>query len=275
MFTGLSSLTTLVIVGFKQLTRIVSLPATLKRIKLINNCINVIEPDAFHLLDKLKYLHLYGNKLTADSSFPALGHLASIEELSLHGNIIDSLEGLKSIRLPSLRVLNLHNCKVNKLSKQTFATLPGLVNLDLGKNEITEIEVGAFDGMLNLRVLSLHENKLKEFCFNLFESEANKLGSPVNLTSLWLDDDSIQSVLWSSETKTLVDVSMLEAGKKNKTDDDVAAKQFAKCGFRNKLDVGLKKKYRCDFSFVVALAAKGLVRLSFNHLSFDRFRTIY
>jgi hypothetical protein len=66
-----------------------------------------------------------------------------------------------------------------KNHKKNIATLPGLVNLDLGNNWIEEIEAGAFDGLLNLRVLN-H----KVFYFNVFESVANKFGSPVNLLYL-------------------------------------------------------------------------------------------
>jgi hypothetical protein len=74
MFTGLNSLTTLVINGFKQLTRIISLPETLEFVNLSNNAIGVIEPDAFRLLNKLKNLNLYMNNLTAEKAIPAFAH---------------------------------------------------------------------------------------------------------------------------------------------------------------------------------------------------------
>jgi Leucine-rich repeat (LRR) protein len=94
MFTGLSSLKILVISGFAKLTRIVSLPVSLEYVDLGDNEISVIEPDAFRLLNKLKYLNLGINSLTAENVFPALAHLVSLEHLSLHCNNIDSLEEL-------------------------------------------------------------------------------------------------------------------------------------------------------------------------------------
>jgi Leucine-rich repeat (LRR) protein len=264
MFAGLSSLTTLIISGFKQLTRIVSLPATLEHIELSGNCIKTIELDAFSLLGKLKHLNLDKNCLTADKTFPAFAHLFHLEYLSLQDNMIDSLEGLNSICLPRLRVLNLCNGKVKKLSKQMFATLPGLVNLILGNNKITEIEAGAFDGLVNLRVLNLYQNKLKEFYFNVFESAVNKLGAPVNLTDVSLYADLIiETVRWSSETTHAHEYMLIEK-ENQKSEADAAAGLFAKCGFRNKLDVILRTREITDQSFVNALAAMDLVRWSYH-----------
>jgi hypothetical protein len=155
---------------------------------------------------------------------------------------------------------------IKKLSKQTFATLPGLVNLDLSNNRIVEIETGAFDGLLNLRVLNLTDNKitvliLQCFNFNLFEGAVNKLGSPINLMSLFLDTESINSVRWSTETAMLVDEGTLNVKEKKKIEEDEAARLFAKCGFRNKLEITLRSRGIPDRSFVEALAARKLLRL--------------
>jgi Leucine-rich repeat (LRR) protein len=200
------------------------------------------------------------NELTADKCFPAIAHLANLEHLSLEYNKINSLEGLKGIHLPRLKVLKMYGNQVEKLSKQTFATLPGLAYLELGCNEITEIEMGAFDGMVNLRVLSFFDSKLKVFYFNVFEIGANKLGSPVNLIDLKLDADATQSVRWAPDTIELEDESMPKAKKKKQPDEDSAARLFAKCGFRNKLDVRLRRGMP-DCNFLDALADR--VRLSF------------
>jgi hypothetical protein len=265
MFTGLRSLTTLVINGFKQLTRIVSLPASLEGLDLGGNAIGVIEPDAFRLLNKLKHLNLNINMLTAEKAIPAFAYLTHLEHLSLRNNNIDSIEGLKAIRLPFLLVLDLKNNQVTTLSKQTLATLPGLINLDLGKNAITEIEAGAFDGLINLRVLNLDDNNLEAFYFDVFESAANNLGSPINLLNLSINALSINSVRWSSEMTMDVDYQgALKAKKKKKLEADEAARLFAKCGFRNKLDVVLRSKKMPDRSFVDAIAARKLVRLSYS-----------
>jgi Leucine-rich repeat (LRR) protein len=264
MFTGLNSLTKLVITGFKQLTHIFSLPATLEHIELCHNAIDVIEPDAFRHLNKLKHLNLFDNKLTAEKTLLAFAHLANLEHLSLRKNNIDSLEGLKSIHLPRLQDFDLRGCKVTKLSKQTFATLPGLVNLNLGYNEITEIEPGAFDGMSNLRVLNFTDNQLKVFYFNVFDKAVNKIGPPVNLAYLVLDACSIKSVRWSPEKIGLVDESMLKAKEKNLQVEDAAARLFSKCGLRSILDIDLRDKNMNDCSFVVALAARNLVRVTFD-----------
>jgi hypothetical protein len=261
MLTGLSSLKKLTINLFKNLTGIVSLPATLEYVDLKDNAISVIKPDAFRLLNKLKNLNLDRNKFTADKVFPALANLAHLEQLSLDSNKIDSLEGLKVIQLPHLRVLKLFDNKVTQLSKHTFATLPGLVILYLDYNRIADIETGAFDGLTNLRVLDLSDNKLSTFCFNVFESAANELGPPVNLMSLDIDTDSIYSVRWSTETDMLED-NMPKAKKTKKIEADEAARLFGKCGFRNRLDVQCKKMP--DRSFLEALAAWNFVRLSFN-----------
>jgi hypothetical protein len=243
MFTGLSSLTKLAITGFKQLTRIVSLPATLEHIELFDNCIENIEPDAFRILSKLTHLSLNENCLISEKKFPAIGHLTHLEHLYLRDNITDSLDGLKSISLLNLRVLNLRDCKVRKLSKQTFATLPGLVNLDLVRNEIAEIEAGAFDGLINLRVLNLAGNNFDVFYFNVFESAANELGPPVNLLDLSIDADSLESVQWSPETITLVEDSMSKLKEKEKSEAHAAVSLFAKVGFRNKLHIILKRSW--------------------------------
>jgi Leucine-rich repeat (LRR) protein len=112
MFTGLNSLTKLVITGFKQLTRIVSLPATLEHIEMSDNSISMIEPDAFGLLTRLKHLNLCNNFLTAEITFPLFSYLTNLEHLSLQNNRIDSLEGLKSICLTRLRVLNFNSNRV-------------------------------------------------------------------------------------------------------------------------------------------------------------------
>jgi Leucine-rich repeat (LRR) protein len=149
--------------------------------------------------------------------------------------------------------------------------MPSLVNLNLEKNYIKEIEAVAFDGLTNLRVLNLADNNFVEFYFNLFESAANNLGSPVNLMSLCLDAESINLLRWSTETAMLVDEgSMLKAKEKKKIEADEAAQLFAKCGFRNRLDVELIMpenaaiyKKMSNRSFLEALAARNFVRLSF------------
>jgi hypothetical protein len=267
MFTGLSSLTKLVITGFKQFTRILSLPATLEFLQLSENGIKVIEPDAFLLLNKLTHLNLDKNCLTAEKAFPALFHLTHLEHLSLRNNLIDSLEGFKVIYMPRLQVLILCSNQVTQLSKQTFATFPGLVNLDLTHNRITDIETGAFDGLVNLRVLRLICDNMKVFYFNVFESAANKLGSPVNLMELSLYAEPLESAQWSPETIHLSDKSMSEeANEREQQDDDASAKQFAKCGFRNKLDILLyncwyNKKMINKFPYLNKLALRDLVRL--------------
>jgi Leucine-rich repeat (LRR) protein len=237
MFTGLSSLTKLVITGFKQLTRIVSLPATLEHIDLSDNCFFMIAPDAFCISNKLKYLNLEKNYLTAEKTFPAFARLAYLEHLSLQDNMIDSLEVLKVIYMPRLRVLYLYSNRVAKLAKQTFTNLPGLVNLDLSNNQIEEIEVGAFDGLTNLRVLRLCENKHETFHFNVFESAANKISTPVNLRFLSLNGESIKSVQWSQETMMLMGENKQKANESEMLDAHAAATLFAKCGFRNKLEI--------------------------------------
>jgi Leucine-rich repeat (LRR) protein len=235
------------------------LPATLEHVNLSYNAIEVIEPNAFRLLNKLKHLILDSNKLKADNSFPAFSHLVNLEHLSLKDNRINSLDGLKAISLPCLRVFDLHDSRVTKLSKQTFATLPGLVNLDLADNKITDIEAGAFDGLANLRVLNLVANNLKDFYFDVFESAANELGSPVNLLNLRLDSESLESVRWSPEMAMLVYEGTRE--EKKKQYEDETAKQFAKCGFQNKLNVRLTFLKEHDWIFLDALVHKDLVRL--------------
>jgi hypothetical protein len=155
----------------------------------------------------------------------------------------------------------LHYGQITKLSAQTFATLPNLVNIGLEFNRITEIETGAFDGLINLRVLNLAGNNLEVFYFNVFERTANKLGSPVNLRYFCFDSSSIESVQWSSETNTLLDESTLNEREKKEPEDDPAL-LFAKCGFRNKLDVKLQYKRLPKCSFLEAIAAKGFVHLS-------------
>jgi Leucine-rich repeat (LRR) protein len=222
----------------------------------------VIEPDAFRLLNKLKHLNLDSNELTAETIFPVFSNLANLEHLSLKDNRINSLDGLKAISLPRLQVFDLYGDEVTKLSKQSFSTLPGLVNLDLSYNEITEIEPGAFDGLLNLRVLSLFEIQLKVFYFNVFESAANKLGSPINLKCLCLDFSSIESVQWSPKTTAQVNESTSKKKENKKQEEDEAARLFARCGFRNNLDIKLRSEMP-DRSFVDALATRKLIRLSF------------
>jgi Leucine-rich repeat (LRR) protein len=258
VFTGLNSLTKLVITSFRRLTRIVSLPATLEYIELSWNGINVIESDAFHFLLKLKNLNLDSNELTAETIFPAFSNLANLEHLSLQNNKINSLEGLKAIRLPRLLVLKLEYNEIRKLSKQTFATLPGLVNLGLDFNQISEIEAGAFDGLINLRVLSFVQNKLKTFYFNVFERAANKISSPVNLMDLDLVVDSLESVKWSAETAILQDGRSARDKEKKNQEEDEAARLFAKCGFRNKLEVEIFNK-EIDWRYMDALAARSLI----------------
>jgi hypothetical protein len=257
MFTGLLSLKKLQIAGFKTLTRIISLPASLEHIELSNNAIRVIEPDAFRLLKELKHLNLNSNKLTAQTAFPAFAHLARLEHLKLRCNMIDSLEGLKAVRLPCLQALDLDMNNVTKLSKQTFATLPGLAMLKLSNNRISEIETGAFDGMFNLRVLYLDDNRLKAFYFYVFESAVNEICSPVNLMTFWLDAPLVR---WSPETAALANDGTTRA--KNEPEDDAAARLFAKCSFRNKLNFRFSVGYHTDFdrSFVDAIVASDLVR---------------
>jgi Leucine-rich repeat (LRR) protein len=263
MFAGLSSLTKLAITGFEQLTRIVTLPASLEHIELSHNAIFIIEPDAFHLLNKLKHLSLNVNKLTAETAFPCFGYLAYLEHLNLHYNNIYSLKVLNSIGLPRLRVLNLSNNKLEKLSKQTFASLPGLVNLNLGYNEITEIEPGAFDGLLNLRVLNLDNIELEAFYFDVFDSAVNNLGSPVNMMHLSLITQYIESVQWSSEMPMDVDELMFKAKKKRKLEADEAARLFGKCGFRNELEIKINFGLEIhDRSFLNLIAERQLIRLS-------------
>jgi Leucine-rich repeat (LRR) protein len=271
MFTGLSSLTKLVITGFKQLTRIISIPAaTLEHIELSDNCIYMIETDAFRLLSKLTHLNLDKTFLSAEQAFPAFAYLTSLEQLSLRTNMIYSLEGLKSIYLPRLRVLNLCVGQVTKLSKQTFATLPGLCELIVSYNQIMEIEQGAFDGMVNLRSLDLHDNPLQVFFFNVFESAANKLGPPINLLDLNLDRKSLSEnlVQWSPETMEIVDESMPKAKKIDKHEMDAAVWLFAKCGFRNKLHVSeiynynQSKKIIIKWPFLKELERRDFVRIS-------------
>jgi Leucine-rich repeat (LRR) protein len=259
MYNCLSSLKKLTINRFEQLRRIVSLPATLEYINLGHNRINVIEPDAFRRLNKLWKIDLENNCLIAEETFPAFAHLINLERLYLRSIKIDSLDGLQCIYLPRLRTINLHLGKVTKLSKQTFATLPGLVDLRLVFDSITEIEQSAFDGLINLRVLSLDGSTLQTFYFNVFESGADKLGSPVNLLELYLN--VIESVQWSPETKMLdVDENVPKAMEENNSDADAAVSLFTNLGFRNKLDISFGKHKLHNSSFVSALAARGLIR---------------
>jgi hypothetical protein len=109
--------------------------------------------------------------------------------------------------------------------------------VDLSENQIEEIEAGAFDGLINLRVLNLDDIKLEVLHMNVFESAANKLCSPINLRFLSLNSSSIKSVQWSPETMKLAGANMRNENIKKKPDVNAAPKLFAKCGFRNKLEI--------------------------------------
>jgi Leucine-rich repeat (LRR) protein len=146
--------------------------------------------------------------------------------------------------------------------------LPGLVNLNLGNNPITEIEAAAFDCLINLRVLKLNYIKLRTFYFNVFESEANEIGPLVNLRYLSLNSSSIELLEWSPETAILEEENMPAAKKKKIQEADAAARLFAKCGFRNKVDIILKRCWNeknklAESPYLNELALRDLVRLSY------------
>ncbi|GMS94896.1 hypothetical protein PENTCL1PPCAC_17071 [Pristionchus entomophagus] len=160
----------------------------LSKIDLRSNRISSLSVVEWTLLSAVKSVDFGRNNLSSLPLFSGDSQStvkASIEELDLTTNRIDSLNGGAISKLTSLKILRLPRNHIGSLNKEDFNGLVDLVSLDLSRNPLTlldaltfsetpsltslnfarcnlsEMEDGVFFGATSLRELNLSHNQLK------------------------------------------------------------------------------------------------------------------
>lgn len=143
-----------------------------------------------HMLNNLRVLNLFGNKLKDiddDFCFPAL------EELNLGGNYINEIREGMFDGVPQLRVLNLSANGISNIPREVLENLPRLRELrlnsnklkelncnleslqilDLASNDFTEMNAGSLGYFPELKQLNLSFNKIERFPFYILNKFYN------------------------------------------------------------------------------------------------------
>nr|XP_014342321.1 PREDICTED: reticulon-4 receptor [Latimeria chalumnae] len=127
---------------------------------LFSNNISVIEPRAFHGLDKLEELDIADNvnlRSISPATFRSLTHLHT---LNLHRCSLSELPVGLFQGLSSLQYLYLQDNTLQSLHDDIFVDLGNLTYLFLHGNKIKSLSENSFRGLGNLDRLLLHQNRI-------------------------------------------------------------------------------------------------------------------
>ncbi|VDH92456.1 Hypothetical predicted protein [Mytilus galloprovincialis] len=191
----------------KNLTAVPDTPADTVYLYLQNNLIGQIFNQTFALFNRLVFLDLSVNKISAinENVFTGLQnlrflylsrnqifrllknvfkHLVSLTVLDLSYNNINSIHEHALGGLVNLQQLKLSNNGFEEIQNDTFQYTPKLVNLDLFYNSLYSVTKGVFTGLGNLHQLNLGGNFIKNIQTNAFQSLRNL--TDLNLLFNWL-----------------------------------------------------------------------------------------
>uniref|UniRef100_A0A2S2QU68 Leucine-rich repeats and immunoglobulin-like domains protein 1 n=1 Tax=Sipha flava TaxID=143950 RepID=A0A2S2QU68_9HEMI len=146
-----------------------SLPIWTEVLDLSSNKIRTLEIDIGSYLN-LTTLKLYKNGIM---SFPLFTSKASINNLNLAHNKIDTLDRISLENLPRLISLNLNNNKLAFLEDNTFPYSNHLRILNMNKNLISSLSENCFDTLTNLIDLKMSHNRLSNLPIGLFKKLTN------------------------------------------------------------------------------------------------------
>nr|ABB59073.1 variable lymphocyte receptor A [Eptatretus stoutii] len=142
----------------KMLTAIPSnIPTDTDRLELDLNKLSSLPRTAFHGLNKLTNLNLWGNEL---QTLPpgVFDHLVTLETLGLSNNELKSLPPGIFDKLTKLTRLDLDRNQLERLPNGVFDKLAELKTLDLLNNQLRRVPDGAFDYMSKLNRITLENN---------------------------------------------------------------------------------------------------------------------
>ncbi|XP_032890012.1 slit homolog 1 protein isoform X1 [Amblyraja radiata] len=149
----------------QKLTKIPDfIPQSTMELRLINNDITLLESTGlFQKLPQLRKINLSNNKITdiEDGTFEGA---ASVSELHLTANQLDSIRSGMFRGLDGLRTLMLRNNRINCIHNDSFTGLGSVRLLSLYDNQIVTITPAAFDTLHSLSTLNLLANWLNCDC---------------------------------------------------------------------------------------------------------------
>nr|AGU68305.1 third variable lymphocyte receptor [Eptatretus stoutii] len=131
-----------------------------KKLDLKYNSLSKLSPTAFHGLNKLTILNLWGNKL---QTLPAgiFKELKNLETLWVTDNKLQALPIGVFDQLVNLADLRLNINQLKSLPPRVFDSLTKLTYLSLGSNQLQSLPEGVFDKLTQLKTLHLLNNQLR------------------------------------------------------------------------------------------------------------------
>uniref|UniRef100_A0A1I7YNA8 Slit homolog 2 protein-like n=1 Tax=Steinernema glaseri TaxID=37863 RepID=A0A1I7YNA8_9BILA len=143
--------------GLKHIPQ--NLPPSTTELRLEQNLISTVPPNAFKTLKNLRRLDLSKNRIS-EISPNAFDHLEKLNTLVLYGNNLTDIPAKAFSSLSSLQLLFLNANKLQCLRRGLFDSLVNLNLLSLYDNEIKSISNATFSPLRNLQTLHLARNPL-------------------------------------------------------------------------------------------------------------------
>lgn len=150
------------------------------------------------LEDDTLYIDLIHLKITSLEDLN-LSRFTELESLCLRQNLIESLNGLKTVKSDKIEELDFYDNRINHISSQVNE-FTGLKNLDLSFNKIKNIK--NIDKLVNLENLYFVQNKIKEI---------KNVKTLTKLTNLELGGNKLEEL--GEELLFLVNLQQLWVGK--------------------------------------------------------------
>ncbi len=177
----------------------------LEVIDLNENKIETVDQNLLNGLEKLHEISFYSNQLEEipdnlfeenkllSKIFLNNNHLKRIDEETFAGltNLTEVYLSTNHLEFipPNLfkdnkkiNAIFLNNNKLKKIDQEVFLGLPGLYKLSLASNELESLPIKIFHDNEKLDFIYLNNNKIKSLTPILFQSNANRLRSFVDLT---------------------------------------------------------------------------------------------
>ncbi|KAG5682188.1 hypothetical protein PVAND_011556 [Polypedilum vanderplanki] len=157
---------------------------SLKTLRLSENFIVDIAPNAFTSLSQLQHLFLKKNFITHISE-KHFRNLKNLIILDLSANKIQKIHPLAFHSLAKVSELYLSQNSLNQIPENLFIKMRGLKRLMLFSNDFRYLHSKSFIGLSSLTNLLLNNNNLKDF-------DADVFAPLVNLSKLRLDSNKLQ-----------------------------------------------------------------------------------
>ncbi len=144
--------------------------ASLLKLDLTGNRLQIIVPEMWKGLTKLVELRLKDNKIKylTDGAFQPL---QSLIKLHLHNNHISYINSSSWKGLYRLEVINLYGNYLTRIETGTFQDLHRCKHIFLQCNRITEISEGGLEGLKNLESLDVRNNALDYFNYTFIDND--------------------------------------------------------------------------------------------------------